>query len=131
MRRYGLRASLCALTAIMAVFAFGGGFYGLLTGAPVVPREWLLGTPFQGYRIPSLILFFVVGGSSALAAYANLKWAFAKRFTLAAALIQLGWIAVQVMMIGFVSWLQPAVALWALITLALAARLPRTEDTVK
>jgi len=115
----------------MAVFAFGGGFYGILTGAPVVPRDWLLGTPFHGYRIPSLILFLAVGGSSALAAYANLKRGRAKLFTLAAGMIQLGWIAVQVMMIGFVSWLQPAVAAWALITVALGAQLPGTEDTVK
>ena len=50
-----------------ALNAFAGGYYGL-SGADGVPREWLAGSPFSDYVVPSLVLFVVVGGALALAA---------------------------------------------------------------
>ena len=48
----------------------------------------------------------------------------ARRVSLAAGAILLGWIGTQVALIGYVSWLQPAVALAALANVTLAWWLP-------
>jgi hypothetical protein len=39
--------------------------------------------------------------------------------------ILLGWLATQVAMLGYVSWMQPAFAALALVIIALGRRLPR------
>ena len=62
-----IRTLLGALFAFGALNAFAGGYYGL-SGAEGVPREWLAGSPFSDYVVPSLVLFVVVGGALALAA---------------------------------------------------------------
>jgi hypothetical protein len=41
-----------------------------MAGAKNVPTEWLKGSPFHSYFIPSLILFVCVGGSAFFAAIA-------------------------------------------------------------
>ena len=64
-----LRYLLGGLLAFGAINAFGGGYYGL-SGAEGVPTEWLEGSPFSDYFIPSLVLFTVVGGSFLFAAIA-------------------------------------------------------------
>jgi hypothetical protein len=96
-----------------------------MAGAEGVPLAWLDGTPFDNYFVPSLILFAVVGGSALLgsiAAFANLDAA--RTAALGAGAILMIWIAVQVTMIGYVSWLQPAVAITAVIVTWLANQLP-------
>lgn len=128
MRPHGApwRWALFATLVVVAINAMGGGVYGL-SGAPAVPREWLRGTPFASYTIPSLILLVVVGGATLSAAVAV---AFARptawRWALGAAVILLGWITVQVALIGYQSWLQPAMAVAAMIIggLALFVRSP-------
>ena len=62
-----LRYTLCGPLAFGALNAFAGGYYGM-AGAKDVPLEWLEGTPFSSYFIPSLILFIVVGGALLAAA---------------------------------------------------------------
>ena len=66
-RSSGIRHALGGLLAFGALNAFAGGYYGL-SGAPGVPVEWLEGSPFSDYTVPSLILFIVVGGSLLIAA---------------------------------------------------------------
>ena len=123
-QRAWVRWVLGVVLAFSAVNAFGGGVYGM-AGAEGVPLEWLEGSPFADDLIPSLILFFVVGGAFALAAVAVLRrWPRARRAAAAAGVVALGWIAVQVAILGFVSWLQPATAVTAIAILALASRLP-------
>jgi hypothetical protein len=120
-----LRGVLGALLSFGALNAFGGGAYGL-AGAPGVPTEWLEGTPFANYFIPSLLLVVVVGGSLALAAAAVFaRWRTARVLAIAAGAILLGWLAVQVCIIGPVSWLQLVMAIVAPVILALAWWLPR------
>ena len=105
--------------ATMAVCAFGGGYYGM-SGAEGVPRELLEGSPFRTYFGPSLILFAAVGGSFLFAAIGVLfQRPFARVSTNLAAVVATVWIAAQVAIIGFVSWLQPAVVGVALIVLLL------------
>src|SRR5580765_1287791 len=66
-RPMAIRYSLGSLLAFGALNAIGGGSYGL-SGAAGVPTEWLEGSPFSDYFIPSLILLVVVGGSFVVAA---------------------------------------------------------------
>ena len=119
-----IRRLLGGLLAFGAVNAFAGGYYGL-AGAEGVPTEWLEGSPFRDYHIPSLILFTVVGGAllfAATAVFGRLR--IARRAALAAGVIVLGWITVQVAIIGYVSWMQPATATGGLLILVLAWLLP-------
>jgi hypothetical protein len=106
-----------------ALCAFGGGIYGM-SGADGTPADWLAGSPFATYFVPSAILFFVVGGSwlgASLAVFANAMRS--RRLAITAGAIMIGWIAAQVAIIGFRSWLQPASAgLGALVVLLAAVR---------
>ncbi len=116
---------LTALHIVIALNAIGGGIFGL-AGAPGVPAELLRGSPFANYLVPSLILLVVVGGAHAAAGGGVLRrTAGARRLSLAAGVILLAWIGVQVAIIGYVSWLQPAMALAAGTNLALAWGLSR------
>jgi hypothetical protein len=113
------RVLLGALLAFGALNAFGGGAYGL-AGANGVPRQWLAGSPFTDYFVPSLILFGVVGGGLAVAAGLVLaRHRLARAAGFAAAAVLFGWITVQVAIIGYVSWLQPATVAAALLVLVL------------
>lgn len=124
-----VRYALGLLLAFGALNAFGGGYYGL-SGASGVPLEWLAGSPFEDYFMPSLILFVVVGGSLSFAALAVLGgFHMARRSARIAGTIVLGWIIVQVAIIGYVSWMQPATFIGGLAVLALAWRLPRPKRT--
>jgi hypothetical protein len=118
-----IRYALGGLLGFVAANAVGGGIYGL-TGARGVPVEWLHGTPFRSYVVPSLILLVVVGGGCAAAAIATVaRHPRARSWSLAAGAIVLGWIAVQVALIGYVSWLQPAVAIAGVSIVMLASAL--------
>jgi hypothetical protein len=122
-----VRYSLGGLLAFGALNALGGGYYGL-TSAVGVPTEWLEGSPFADYVVPSLILLVVVGGSfivAAIAVFARLR---AARFAVfMAAFVVLGWLIVQIGIIGYVSWMQPATAIAGLLILILGSQLPRRE----
>ena len=114
-----IRFTLGTLLAFLALNAFGGGFYGM-SGAEGVPLELLEGSPFSSYFIPSLFLFVVVGGSAlfaSLAVFANSRFARLASFT--NVLIVFSWLTVQVLIIGYLSWLQPATASISLVILLL------------
>lgn len=120
-RRSG-RAALAALLLITGVSALGGGVYGL-SGADAVPREWLSGTPFRTYFVPSLVLIIVVGGTQLAAAAAVVRGASAARVAAqVATAVLFAWIVIQVSVIGYVSFLQPAMASVAVTCSLLTAR---------
>jgi hypothetical protein len=126
-RPTGIRYSLGGLLAFGALNALGGGYYGL-TGAVGVPTEWLEGSPFADYFVPSLILLVVVGGSFAVAAIAVFARLRAARFAVfMAAFVVLGWLIVQIAILGYVSWMQPATAIAGVLILILGSQLPRRE----
>lgn len=107
--------------------AFGGGLYGML-GAEGVPTELLRGSPFASYLIPSIVLFVVVGGSMLVASVLVFRrWRHAQWAVVAAMGIVFVWLAVQVMIIGYTSWLQPAVAIAAIVVLLLNRWLPSAK----
>jgi len=119
-----VRYLLGALLAFAALNAFAGGSYGL-AGAQGVPREWLRGSPFTDYFVPSLILVVVVGGSFLLATVAVFaRWRQDRLLAIVAAAIVLGWLAVEAAIIGYVSWMQPTTAIGGALVLALAWQLP-------
>jgi hypothetical protein len=116
------RHALAALLVFVALSGLGGGIYGL-AGAEGVSTEWLEGTPFRDYVIPSVILFVAVGVSSlvaALAVFRRVSWA--RPAALVAGGILLIWIAVQVALIGYQLWLQPAFFVIGLLVLILCRR---------
>ncbi|HEX2877916.1 MAG TPA: hypothetical protein VHO25_00130 [Polyangiaceae bacterium] len=121
------RAVLGTLLAFCALNALGGGYYGL-SGAPGVPTDWLVGSPFRDYLLPSLILFGGVGGSHAFAAFGVFtRQPHARAAAIAAGLILLVWIVTQVSIIGYVSWLQPFMGVLSLMILGLARMLPSVD----
>ncbi len=120
-----IRYVLATLLVFVALNAFAGGFYGM-SGAEGVPIEWLSGTPFHDYFIPSLILFVVVGGSSLVAAIAVfLRRRFARLLAFDAVVTLFVWLAVQLVIIGYVSWMQPTTATVGFLVLILTWALPR------
>lgn len=120
-----IRIILGVLLLIVALNAFGGGWYAL-SGAENVPLEWLEGSPFHSYFLPGLFLFVVVGGVcliSALMLFFNARKALA--VTRIAGAVLLGWILIQLLIIGYVSFLQPAVLTAAVVVLVLSIH-PKT-----
>ena len=123
--RSAVRFALGGLLAFGALNAFGGGYFGL-SGAKGVPTEWLAGSPFKSYFVPSLILFVVVGGSLLVALIAVLAGARnARNIAFVAGAIVLVWIAAQLSIIGYVSSIQALTAIGGLLILLLAWKLPR------
>jgi len=87
--------------------------------------EWLSGSPFSDYFVPSLFLFVVVGGSCLVAAIAVLRRRrFARPAAFAAIAILFAWLAVQLAIIGYVSWMQPTTAAVGVLALMLTWALP-------
>lgn len=115
---------LGALLAIEALLAFGGAFYGL-SGADGVPLEWLRGSPFKTYLVPSLILLIAVGGSFLIASVATF-WRLPadRRLALSAVLILFVWLAAQLAIIGYVSWMQAVTGFMGALQFLLAWKLP-------
>lgn len=119
-----IRVVLGSLLAFMALNAFGGGIYGLM-GAEGVPVEWLKGSPFDSYVVPSIVLFAVVGGSMLTSSILVFRrWRYAQWAVTVAMTIVFLWLAVQVAIIGYTSWLQPAVAIAGIVVLLLNRWLP-------
>ncbi|MDY0344249.1 MAG: hypothetical protein RBR28_11800 [Lentimicrobium sp.] len=116
----GLRIVWGILLAIVALNAFGGGYYAL-SGAKGIPVEWLDGSPFHSYFIPGLFLLIVIGGGSMVTAvlvFIGHKKAFL--WSLVLCLIVFSWLIIQVSIIGLVSFMQPATALAVLLILLLS-----------
>ena len=125
-----IRYLLGALLTFGAINAFAGGYYGL-SGAKGVPLEWLAGSPFSDYFIPSLILFVIVGGAFSFAAIAVfMRSRLARVSAFAAATVVLVWIGVQLAIIGYVSWMQPTTLLAGVFVLILAWLLPTNRIPV-
>ena len=93
----------------------------MMGGGLDLPSEWLDGTPFSNYFIPGLILLVVIGGSMLAASLA--VWSrnlFAGPASLVVGSILLIWIIVQVVLIGYQSWMQPTFFAFGLAVVALA-----------
>lgn len=97
-----------------------------MAGAKDIPVAWLQGSPFHNYFIPSIVLFVVVGGSALLAAILVFrKQKAARKAGFISGILILLWLAAQVAIIGYVSWMQPVTAIAALLILLLTWQLPK------
>lgn len=114
-----IRITLGSILTFIAINAFGGGYYGM-AGAENIPLEWLKGSPFSSYFFPGLFLFVVIGGLCLYSSIAVFKqWRSGSITSFISGIIILSWIIVQVSIIGYVSWMQPAIFIAGLIVLAL------------
>lgn len=106
-----------------------------------LPVEMLAGTPFSTYLVPGALLFTFLGAYPALAAYGLARrpgWALPERInlfhgthwvwaaSLAAGGIPILWIAVQMLMLGYISVLQPFYVAWGMAIIGLTL-LPQVQ----
>lgn len=116
--------ALTALNLAVAAGAITGGV-GLLIGGEgpwALPLSVLEGTPFSSFLIPGILLGGVVGGIALAAAISHLRrrpWAALVSEVAGATLV--GWIGIQMLMLGHLSWLQPLMLAVGLAQLGLAA----------
>ena len=122
------RIVLIALTAFMGLVAVPSGLV-LDTGRAEslfgMDEALLVGSPFGSYLIPGIILAPAVGGSLLLATIALLRRsAWGAAAAVVAGCILMGWIAVELVIVGWVGlwWWQPAYFLYGLLVAWLALR---------
>ena len=124
MNERNVRAAVVVVDLFAAVSAIAGAV-GLVVGFMNIPASVLSTTPFADFTIPALLLGLVVGGS-ALAAGAIALFG-PRRIealaTAAAGCVMVGWITVEVAMIGLGSWLQPFYFVVGLVMIGLAGLL--------
>ena len=103
------RISVVVVDLVEALSAFVGAI-GLVVGFMNIPVSVLDGTPFADFTVPALLLGFVVGGSAlaAAAVTAFARPAYGAFASAAAGFVTLGWLTVEIAMIGLGSWAQVA-----------------------
>lgn len=124
MKERGVRIALVVVDLFAAVSAIVGAV-GLAVGFMDIPLSVLRGTPFTDFTVPALLLGIVVGGS-ALAAAAIAVFGPRRFETLASAAagcIMVGWMTVELAMIGLGIWVQPAYLAVGLLMIGLAGLL--------
>ncbi len=108
------------LTLILLHLVIGGGALAAGPALAAKPggevlhfrKEWLQGSPFQDYRIPGLVLTFLIGPTNLLSAMSQWRrFAFAPVASLGTGAFLLAWGTVQWFTIGYRHWSQ---AVWYL-----------------
>jgi len=106
------RLTLVITEAFVALSAFAAGSMFVVepTGRLMGMTEATLArSPFRSYLVPGIVLFTVVGGTQALAAWSELRrWLRAGWLSVVAGVGLAAWIAVQVAMIGIGHPMQPS-----------------------
>lgn len=123
--RWGLAATL--LVVGVSGIAGGAGLVSDPSGAAVgMSVDALAGSPFADYLVPGLVLLCINGLASATAGVAVLRrWRRAGAAGLALGIFLMGWIAIQVAIIGLVHWLQPLFFALGMVESGLALALGR------
>jgi hypothetical protein len=112
--------TLRALEVGLCVAAFGGAAYLISSPHTAMTPESLARTPFSSWLVPGFLLAACVAVPAAVVAYGSVTrrtYAHVGHPLVGVALI--GWIVVQLVVIGPVSWLQPVMAGWGLVILVL------------
>lgn len=121
---------LLILEVVMGVAAVAGSWIPLAHtgGTEGLSANLLEGSPFSSYLVPGIALLIMIGGaylSGAYLVYMNYRWAGWISASLGLELV--GWIVVQVMIIGPLSILQPICAIWGIAVWVLGVRLAITD----
>lgn len=120
-RRVGwVRWSLAAVMLLVAANAVYGGI-GLMLDGLGMPSEWLAATPFDSWVLPGLALLITVALPQLAVSgmvVAGHRWA--PVAGLAAGVALVGWILVELLVLQHYSFLQPLVAGFGLVEMALA-----------
>ncbi len=123
----GARIALVVLEVLMGLAAVGGGLDLALTNGQVIrmPTELLEGSPFGSYFIPGLVLLAVgmANLSGAAAVLLGNRWGAPASVV---GIAWMGWFVVQVAVVGFLNWQQPAYLVVGVLIVVLVARLWRT-----
>jgi hypothetical protein len=137
MRERNVRIALVVVDLFLAVSAIVGAV-GLVAGFMNIPLSVLHGTAFADFTVPALLLGIVVGGSALAAAAIALfgprrlalleLWRFDALASAAAGCIMVGWMVVEVALVGLGSWLQPTYFVVGLVMIALAGLLQWAES---
>ena len=131
MRERNIRIAVIAVDLFAGLSAVAGAL-GLVVGYMNIPPSVLNGTPFADFTVPALLLGFVVGGSALTAAVIALfgPQRFDALASAAAGCVMVGWITVEIALIGLGSWLQVAYFVVGLVMIGLAALLqwPRSNQ---
>ena len=124
-----VRIAVVVVDLFEAVSAFLGAV-GLVVGFMNIPVSVLDGTPFTDFTVPALLLGLVVGGSALVAAIIAVFGP--RRFdaltSAVAGCITVGWLTIEIAMIGLQSWAQVVWLLVGLVMVGLAAVLSHAES---
>lgn len=125
----GIRITLIVVDLFAAVSAIVGAI-GLLVGFMNIPVSVLHGTPFADFTVPAMLLGIVVGGSALVAAAIALfgPQRFEALASAGAGCIMVGWMTVEVAMIGLAIWVQAAYFAVGLLMIGLAGLLLVAES---
>ena len=129
MEEKSVRIALVVVNLFAAVSAIVGAI-GLLVGFMNIPLSELTGTPFADFTVPALLLGIVVGGSALAATTIALfeQWRFDALASAAAGCVMVGWMTVEIAMIGLGAWVQVAYFAVGLLMIGLAALLWRVAS---
>jgi len=119
--RRAVRGLLVGLELLVAAAAVYGGV-GLAAGNLIgMPADWLAGTPFTSWLWPGVFLLLVVALPMGVAAVLELRRApAAAAVSIVAGAGQVGWIAVQLLVMQRYHVLQPVMMLAGLAVLVVA-----------
>lgn len=129
MNHKGIRIAVVGLDLFEAASAIIGAV-GLVVGFMNIPVSVLIGTPFTDFTVPAVLLGIVVGGS-ALAAAVIAVFAPPRVGALASAAagcITVGYLIVEIAMIGLGAWPQVVWFLVGLLMIGMAALLWHTDS---
>lgn len=129
MSERGIRITLIVVDLFAAVSAIVGAI-GLLVGFMDIPVSVLNGTPFTDFTVPALLLGIVVGGGALVAAAIALfgPRRFEALASAGAGCVMVGWMTIEVAMIGLDTWVQAAYFVVGLLMIGLAALLQLAES---
>lgn len=137
MREKNMRIVAVVVNLFAAASAIAGAV-GLVVGYMKIPLSTLRGTPFADFTVPALLLGVVVGGSALVAGAIGLfgprqralfgLWRFDALATAVAGCIMVGWMTVEIAMIGLEIWVQAAYFVVGLVMIGLAGLLQWTES---
>jgi hypothetical protein len=115
------RRTLITLELLLSLNGIGGGVYLMVWPRSAMPMDMLADTPFATWFWPGVLLTVINGFIPLLVAIAAIRrrpWATPGHLVVGLALI--GWILVQVAMMGYLGWLQPALLAWGIAITAFA-----------